>query len=824
MLISKNWLQDFVDIPSSVTPEQLVFDLTMKTVEVEEVKNLAKDLENIVVGKICSVAKHPNADSLKVCGVCVAHCEKQETCNGCLRVVCGGSNLEVGMLVALGKVGAKVRWHGEGDWVVLEKAKIRGVESSGMICASDELGLEDMFPKKEAKEIMNLSALDVKAGEPMASALGLNDIVFDIDNKSMTHRADLWGHYGMAREISAFYDKKLKTVKPLKIKSGRGIKLSVKIENKKLCPRYMGVAIKGIKIAASPFWMQKRLLSVGVRSINNIVDITNYVMYELGQPMHAFDARQINGESKKEIIVRRAHAGEKFTALDEKEYSLDNEMLVIADSQKMIALAGVIGAADSGIKDDSDSIIFESANFDAVGIRKASVKLGLRTDSSARFEKTLDPDNAEVALRRAVELALEICPGAYVASDVVDESNFKSENKFIKLSLDFVERKLGFVIPKKEIINNLTRLGFEINNKGEDMLVLAPSWRSAKDIVGAEDLVEEIARLYGYDKIPLSLPAMSIAPPARNKLRYVERKLKEALAYEFGFSEVYNYSFVSAEWLKKLGRKVEEYIELDNPVAKDRPLARRDIISGLLQNVENNLHRFESVKIFEIGKIFKLEGAGEQIKFGSQELLPNQSNMLGMAYARKGDDTPFYEISQSILGALNRLGIEAKLKKNKSMAKEPMHESRFAEIYSGGQVFGFIGELHPFAQERLGIPYRTAVLELKADMLVPLLNDVVNYVKLPNYPSVDRDLAFIVGQGVEHSEIVDTIKDADELIKKVELFDTYEGKQIGEGKKGLAYHIVYRSGEKTLEAKEVDKAHDKIIAMLKNKFEIELRK
>ena len=364
MLISKKWLLEFVNIPESITSEKLAFDLTMKTVEVEKIKKMSDNLENIVVGLVKSVEKHPNADSLQLCQVSAGYGEKE-----LYQVVCGGINIREGMLVAFGKLGAKVRWHGEGDLIILAKVKIRGVESFGMICGADEIGLDEIFPKKQAKEILDLGDLKVSAGTPLAEALGLDDVVYDIDNKSMTHRSDLWGHYGIAREVSAFYKQKLKKYEPPKIKKGKDLRIDITIEDKELCPRYMAVALNNIKVAPSPFWMQKRLLSVGLRPINNIVDITNYVMMELGQPMHAFDASRVENPKSEirnpKIIVRRAKEGERFKTLDGVERKLDENTLVIANKEKPIALAGVMGGENSGIKDNTASIIFEVANFQA---------------------------------------------------------------------------------------------------------------------------------------------------------------------------------------------------------------------------------------------------------------------------------------------------------------------------------------------------------------------------------------------------------------------------------------------------------------------------
>jgi phenylalanyl-tRNA synthetase beta chain len=812
MLISKNWLQDFVELPKSLKPKDIAFDLTMKTVEIEDIIDAKKDFHNIVVGKILSVEKHPNADNLKVCKVSTGKDE--------LQVVCGGSNLKEGMKVAFGKIGAKVKWHGEGEFVELKKAKIRNVESYGMICASDEIGLADLFPKKDEKEILDLSDMDFEVGDSLSDAFSIEDIVYDIDNKSMTHRSDLWGHYGIARELSVFYNTKLKEYNPPKIKEGKEKKLDVDVKDKDLCPRYIGVVMDGIKVGPSPNWMQKRLLSVGIRPINNVVDVTNYVMHEYGQPMHAFDYREVD----KKIIVRRAKTQEKFTTLDKKEHELTDEMLVIADKDKAIAIAGIMGGENSEIKSDTNSIILESANFNPSSIRKTSVALGLRTDSSARFEKGLDPNSAEVAINRAVELLLDICKDSFVSSNISDVSNFKIVEKPTCLPLRFVESKIGIDISENEIVEILEKLGFGVEVEDDFLCVKVPTWRAVRDIKIAEDLIEEVARIYGFEKIPATLPKLEIIPPKFNKLRFVERKLKEFLSLEHGYTEVYNYSFSSEDLIKKTSDDLDKHIELDNPVAKDRPFLRRSLIPNMLQNVEQNLHRFDVIKIFEIGKVYILEDDGAPIKFGAKKFLPKQDTMLGMVYAQKDVNVPFFDVSESIIELLRKLGIFANLQKIKLDKNNLMHSGRYAGIFVDKKQVGLIGELSPVSQDRLGIPYRTAIVDLNVDMLISLLSENIDYKPLPNYPNVERDLAFVVKNDIRHLDIVKTIKDIDGLIVDVNLFDVYHGKQVEGGKKSMAYHIVYRSDEKTLESKTVDNVHKKVVEALKNNFDAEIRK
>ena len=823
MLISKNWLQDFIELPKGLTAEEIGHDLTMKTVEVEKVKKLSVDLEKVVVGVIAKIEAHPNADSLKVCQVDAGNKY------GKLQIVCGGSNLTENMKVALALVGAKVRWHGEGEPVELAKIKLRGVESSGMICGSDEIGLADMFPKKSEKEILDLSPSNIKAGVLLSVALGLDDTVFDIDNKSMTHRSDLWGHYGIARELSAYYNRKLKVLNPKKISSGAKIKLEVKVENSELCPRYLGLVVKNIKVRPSPDWMQKRLMAIGVRPINNVVDITNYVMHELGQPMHAFDARdllnKLDKDGSKKIIVRRAKEGEKFRTLDEKDYILKSSDLVIADEKRAVALAGVKGGENSGIKDDTDVIIFESANFNAASIRKTSTRLGLRTDSSARFEKSLDPELAGLGLRRAVELLKKILPETEIASSVVDIYKKKIKANKIKLSEAEIADKLGLKIPRPKIIQSLKALGFSVSSAGKDFMVVPPSWRAVKDITAKEDVIEEIARLYGYEKIISSLPVMALTVPKKNKSRTCERMLKNCLSLEFGFCETYNYSFVSPEMITNTGDDKSKYIELDNPVAKDRPYIRRNLLLNLLQNAEANLNRIDKVRLFEIGKTYILEDAGQREEKNSKKVLPKQSVKLGMVLSEKNNNNPFFAMSEAIKNTLDKIGVsEIAFEENFEVAKL-MHPVRTAKIKSGGRELGFVGEINPAVQEKLGIPYRTAVCEMEIAKILECVKEKTEYASLSQFPSIERDIAFVVDKKIKHDDIYSSIKNFNELIENCELFDVFEDKEkIGADKKSMAYHIVYRAGDKTLDAKTVDEINTKVLESLKNNFGADIRK
>jgi len=833
MLVSCDWLKKYVSLPAGVTLEDAALKLTMSTVEIEAIKNQGKNLENIVVGMIKKVEKHPNADKLKVCQVDIGE--------GIVKVVCGGSNVSERMLVALAKIGAKVRWRGEGNLVELKETEIRGVKSEGMICASTEIGLSEMFPLKGEKEILdisdairaqnlpltgsgtglqkrnldsNLYVNDKLVGKPLSDVLNLSDVIFEIDNKSLTNRPDLWSHYGLARELSAIYKKKLLPYGAAAIKSGKELKLKVEVEDVKLCSRYMAVAMNGVKVSESPDWLKEKLLAVGLRPNNNIVDITNYVMYDLGQPMHAFDASALYGEAEKKIIVRRAKDGEEILGLDGSVHKLDNSILVIADVEKPLALAGIMGGEKSAVRENTTAIIFESANFDAVAVRKATMKLAVRTDSSDRFEKSLDPNLCGLAIRRAVELLLELCPGAKIASNLVDEKHFHLNREPIETTFTFLNKKIGSVLEKKIIVDILSGLGFEVSHKKDNLLVKIPTWRATKDISIPEDLVEEVIRIFGYDNIAASLPIFPIITPEENKLRKLENLNRDILINGFGYFEAYNYSFVSAKQIENIGDDVKKYVELDNPLSKDKPYLRRNLLLNLLENVVKNIEFAEAIKIFEIGKVFLMEEPGQRIGVKSDELLPRQDIYLTAVAAEKKDKNPFWQSRRALETVFGKFGyifqVEDKIK-----LKSWEHQTRSGKIIVGGAEIGWVYELNPLIGERVGLESRLGVLEINLSKLAEARQKKIVYKSLPVYPEAGRDIAVLVKKNVSNKELSAVFVKTSPLVKKVELFDAYSGESLGDGYKSLAYHITYAARDRTLKSEEIDAARQKMVAAVK---------
>jgi len=576
MYLSLNWLKDFVDIPRSITAKELGVRLTMHTVEIESVEKQADKFANIVVGKILEIKKHPNADRLQLVKVDIKDRK--------LDIVCGAPNIKIGQMIPIALVGAILP-----NGMEIKETEVRGVKSCGMLCAEDELGL--------GEDHSGILILDKKAkiGQNLAQYLGLKDIIFEVDNKSITHRPDLWSHHGIAREISAFLSAKFKEYKLNEklFKGADDVKISVKVEDFELCPRYMAITIDGVKIEDSPQWMQERLIAVGMRPINNIVDITNYVILELGQPLHAFDKNLVD-----KIIVRREKNNEVMETLDGEKRKLDKEVLVIADSQKPIAIDGVMGGTNSEINNETSSLIIESANFNFISIRKTSQKLGLRTESSIRFEKALDPNLCGLAIARTVELVKKLCPKAKIVSDLVDEKKFKLNQGPIKLDLEWLNERIGpsfapagaeAMAGKKategkaeKTIKILESLGFSVEQNGSELKVTVPTWRATRDISIPEDLVEEIARIYGYDNLTPTMPRVAMEAPEINQEKTLERRIKNILSADAGLTEIYNYSFVGKEQLEKLGIDFSDYVRLANPIASHQTMLRQNLAPNLI--------------------------------------------------------------------------------------------------------------------------------------------------------------------------------------------------------------------------------------------------
>ena len=807
MQISYNILKDFLKLPKSLSPQEIALKLTDHTVEVEKVLNQSDNFLNVVVGKVLKVEKHPKADRLHLAEVDI----KTEK----LKIVCGAPNLEVGQLVPVAKVGAIL----PGEFTIKE-SEIRGEKSMGMICAEDELGLG-----LGHEGIMILSN-QAKIGQNFSDYLKTNDIIFEVDNKSLSNRPDLLNHYGIARELAAIFSLELKSYDSF-IKeidwSEINNKVEVKVEEKDLCLRYLALKIENIKIKESPEWLKNRLIAIGQKPINNIVDISNYVMFEIGQPLHAFDASKVA-----KINVRLALQNEKVETLDNKERTLSDNELVISDGQNILAIAGVIGAKDSAVNDKTTAIILESANFKDTAIRKSSQKLGVRTESSIRFEKSLDTALPMIALKRFVTILLEILPEAKIASQLTEINNFKEKETVIDLSFSWLENKIGQKIEKTNVFKQLTILGFVVTEKDEDNFsVNIPIWRTTKDIKLKEDVLEEILRLYGYNNIPSKLIEENFGLPKINEQRLFERKVKDFFVLKHSLFEVYNYSFVGEEQLKKLEIDFLNHLRLANPLSENHALLRQSLISNLTLNIKNNQFKADKLGMFEIGSVF-FNTPGNLKKGGDHDesVLPHQELRLGVVLAENEDNLYLKAKGtiESLLNFITNNSLEISFLPSDNM---PLwcQKNESAAIFVLDNKIGLVSVLKKEVCDKFNLKKKTVFIEINMEDLFQLYQRFSTPVfkELSKYPLVIRDLAFVIDEEILYNDIKKEIINYSPLIKMVELFDVYEGDKLESGKKSLAFHVHYLSSEKTLTALEVDEIQNSLVTHLADKFSAKLR-
>jgi len=824
MKISLNWLKQYVDIPADLDPKELALKLSLSTVEVEAVVDLGNCLQDVVVGRVAKITKHPSADKLSVAEIDI---KKQK-----LQVVFGQmANVEEGDLVPVAIAPTTLP-----SGALVETKMIRGIQSQGMLCLDSEL-------MAEGQEVLTRFPKETTIGSLVKDILSLDDIIFDIDNKSITHRPDLWGHYGLAREVASLLNKKLKDLKTEKISQDNQVDLKITIEDKDNCSRYLGLVLGGISIEPSPFWLRRLLTSVGVRPVNNVVDITNYVMLELGRPSHAFDRKAIIGDA---IIVRRAHSNEKFIGLDGVARRLSVAMCLVCDSERPVDLAGIIGGQNSQINESTSEIILELANFNPTSIRKTANQLGLRTEAAARFEKSLDPTLVELGLMRLVTLIKELIPAAKVISKIVDVNYETLEPRTIELPLDFLHKKIGLAIPKKEVINILESLSFVVQEKKDNLIVTPPSFRVAKDIASPEDLVEEVARIYGYSNIAQAMPTVPMTPPAINEELAVERRVKNLLTKGLGVTEVANHSFTSLKKINLLGLKIEDHLELLNSFSEEQQYLRGNLLENLLQNLSDNVRFYDRFNIFEIGRVYANQTGHYRFNNKRQEFLPKQDKYLaGLVYNKEKAEV-FYRVKGLVEAILENLEISYEFTCSQSSlpwlafgpgahqteALGPRHRrdssarggrGAFLEVRAGQQAIGYLGLLNQRLLDELSINGQAAVWELNFNELVKYTQDKKQYQTLPKYPGIIYDIALALPKTVLWEEIKKEVSETSPLVKKVELFDVYEMKSFGPDQKSLAFHVYFQSPERTLVAAEAEGLRQKIVNLLIKKYKAVVR-
>ena len=790
MKLSLNWIKDYVKLPDDMDLSKLAYDLTMSTVEVEGAEKLADQFDKIIVGEIKEVLPHPNADKLRVCKVDIGEGEIKD-------IVCGGSNLEVGMKVVVACPGAMVRWHGEGEPVEIKNAKLRGVPSFGMICAAVEVGLADLFPAKDDHEIMDVTAFDVKAGTPLAKALDLDDIILEIDNKSMTNRPDLWGHYGIARELAALYD--LPLVEFEKYVPETTESYDVRIKDTERCPRYIGAKVEGLGVKPSPFKMQTRIWRVGMRPINALVDITNYVMLATGQPTHVFDSNHIIDH----IEVRRAEQDEKLLLLNDKELALSSDDLVIADAEGAVALAGVMGGAKDSVLPETTSVILEVANFESKGVRRTALRYDNRTEASSRYEKAVDPERCDQALSLAMQLFGELYPDMKVVA-YNDQYPNKLERKEIDVDFDWLDRRLGKRIPQEIVARKLGTMGFEVTFTENGMHIVVPTWRSTGDVSIKADIMEEVARMYGYENFEATTITTSF-DGAINQLGVdLVRKIKEYLAFRCNMQEIFTYPWMSDEFVNALFENTDGILALATPPSPTEKYVKSSLLPNICKAIVKNERNFDEFDIFEEAQVFLDSDYTENYK---GEKLPQQKKHLGCAFVGSSD-----KIADLWRRAKGTIEMMPRYTHMEAFTFEKNEKPYWADnvvwqnICLNGKKIGDIALLSKKCALSCGIKVLSAILvEIDMDALVPFKSRTNRFEKLPEFPTNEYDISFLVDSMISWNEIYEAIMGKkNELLRDARFVDEYKGKQIPEGKKSITVRLVIGSGEKTLTGDEIE--------------------
>ena len=806
MNTSLSWIKAYVP-DLDVTAQEYTDAMTLSGTKVEGYEELDADLSKIVVGQIDKIEKHPDADKLIICQVNIG--------SESVQIVTGANNVHEGDKVPVVLDGGRVAGgHEPGSRVAggikIKKGKLRGIESCGMMCSIEELGSDrDMYPEAPEEGIYIFKD-DVEVGSSAIEALGLNDVVFEYEVTS--NRVDCFSVIGIAREAAATFGKEFHP--PVVTATGNNedvndyIKVSVK--DSELCPRYCARVVKNIKIGPSPKWMQRRLASVGIRPINNLVDITNYVMEEYGQPMHAYDLDTI---ADREIIVRTAAKGEKFTTLDGQEREMDDTVLMICDGKKSIGIAGIMGGENSMITDDVKTMLFEAACFDGTNIRKSSKKVGLRTDASGKFEKGLDPNNAQAAIDRACQLVEELGAGEVVGG-MVDVYGKKKEPVRVPFDANEINNLLGTDISKEEMIGYFEKIGLSYDEESSE--VIAPTFRH--DLYRIADLAEEVARFYGYDNIPTTLPRGE-ATTGKLSFKLRVEEVARDIAEFCGFSQGMTYSFESPKVFDKLmipeDSPLRQTVEIINPLGEDYSIMRTTSLNGMLTSLATNYNRRnKGVRLYELGNVYLPKAL-------PLTELPEERMQFTLGMYGDGD---FFSMKGVIEEFFDKVGMHGKETYDPQAGKPYLHPGRQANVIYDGTVVGYLGEVHPDVADTYGIGTKAYIAVIDMPEVVKRATFDRKYTGIAKFPAVNRDISMVMPKEILVGQVEEVIeKKGGAYLESYALFDLYEGAQIKEGYKSVAYSIVFRAKDKTLEDAEVVEAMERILKELEG-MGIELRK
>ncbi|ADH98894.1 phenylalanine--tRNA ligase subunit beta [Salisediminibacterium selenitireducens] len=805
MLVSYKWLKRYVNL-DDVTPEEVAEQMTRSGIEVDSIEKKDAEITKLQVGKVLSCEKHPDADKLNVCQVDVGEEEP-------VQIVCGAANVGADQFVAVSRVGGRLP-----GGMKIKRAKLRGVVSEGMICSLQELGFEGkVIPKKYAEGIYNFPN-EYTPGEDAVPLLGLDDTILELD--LTPNRSDALSMLGVAYEVAAIFDRDVRIPEtPIQAteRSSESM-INVHVANTADNPYYGATVIEDVTIEESPLWLQSALMMSGVRPLNNIVDITNYVLFEYGQPLHAFDLDQFGSS---EVSVRRAYDNEVMKTLDDQERKLSPEHLVITNGTTPVALAGVMGGADSEVSDQTGRVLLEAAYFNPAVVRQASRELGIRSDSSIRFEKGVDPNRVEASAARAAGLIQDLAGGTVLLPEAkVDELN--RDETVITITLEKINSVLGTSLIVSDVLDVMRKLKFDVTENGETFTVNVPTRR--QDIAIQADIIEEVARIYGYDQIPTTLPNTATTPgkltPAQEAKRKARRYLEGA-----GLSEAVSYSLTTKEKEEALGfTDAESRVRVSLPMSEDRSALRTTLVPHLVDALRHNKNRNNyDVHLFEIGSVFHTSEAVITKQ-------PDEKTYLSAAFMGKwfdhawqGEvtDVDFFAVKGVLEGLLSTLNVENV--ELSPIEKEGCHPGRTAAVHINGEEAGFIGQLHPAVAKDLSLP-DVYVFELQFDRLMAVSGGTVKYEAIPRFPSVERDIALVVNRDIQAGEIERTIQEAGgSLLKQVNVFDLYEGEHLEAGKKSIAFSLRYLDPAKTLTEEDVQAVHDQVLKAVHDRHEATLR-
>lgn len=794
MKVPMSWFGDYTNI-GKVSPRDFAEALTMTGSKVETVENMGKDIQNVVTGKILEITEHPDSDHMVICKVDVA--------DEVLQIVTGAPNVKEGQIVPVAKNDSYLP-----GGVHIKTGKLRGVESCGMLCSHEELGLSESDIPWETQYGILVLPQDTKIGMDIKDFFGINEEVVEFEITS--NRPDCFSVIGLAREVAATFDKPFSVPKPTYTENSENISdtISVTVENNDKCPRYCAKMIKNAKIGPSPAWMAHRLKASGIRPINNIVDITNYILLEYGQPMHAFDLRHLSGGK---IVVRDAKDGEIIKTLDEQDRVLTCDDLVIADAEKAVAIAGVMGGFNSEIEDDTTTVIFESATFDAVSVRLTAQKAGLRTEASSRYEKGLDANNTVPAIERACELVEEFGCGEIVGG-MIDVYKKVKEPTVLDFRPEKINAFLGIDIKKEEMAKYLEAIEFTVDL--ENMKLTAPTFRP--DIEAEADVAEEVARFYGYNKIPTTLISGESTKGLYSPIQKFRKNLSSTLVAQ-GMNETFTFTFTTPDEFDKLNlpaeSKFRNVIKIRNPLGEDTSIMRTTTLASTLRVLAHNYNRKnEDVKVFEISKVYIPTEAGK---------LPDEPEKLSLGMY--GKDIDFFDIKGILEASFESLNLRGISYKQISDCPS-LHPGRSVALYVGENRIGIFGEVHPSVLENFGIDIPCYVAEIDILGMFECVDDNIKYKPLPKFPALERDIAVLVDKETKVGDLEATmVKASGALLENIKLFDVYEGERIPEGKKSVAFSISFRAADRSLTSEEVNKVFNKIVKDLEYKNGAQLR-